>query len=94
MSKTFIFNARLVDEDTDSPGSILISEGKIEKIFLEECTTLEKAKKLSSAENYIDAKELTLAPALNDMHVHLRYPGQTQKEDLNSGLHAAAAGGI
>ena len=27
------------------------------------------------------------------MHVHLRYPGQTQKEDLNSGLHAAAAGG-
>lgn len=94
MSKTFIFNARLVDEDTDAPGSILISEGKIEKIFLEECTTLEKAKKLSSAENYIDAKELTLTPAFIDMHVHLRYPGQTQKEDLNSGLHAAAAGGF
>ncbi|MCK9171336.1 MAG: amidohydrolase family protein [Treponema sp.] len=28
------------------------------------------------------------------MHAHFRYPGQTQKEDLNSGLHAAAAGGF
>ena len=32
-------------------------------------------------------------PSFIDMHVHFRYPGQTQKEDLDSGLHAAVAGG-
>ena len=33
-------------------------------------------------------------PAFVDMHVHFRYPGQTQKEDLDSGLNAATAGGF
>mgnify|MGYP003298618202 CR=1 FL=1 len=33
-------------------------------------------------------------PSFIDMHVHFRYPGQTQKEDLQSGLSAAVAGGF
>ena len=41
-----------------------------------------------------NANNLTVMPAFIDMHVHLRYPGQTQKEDLTSGLKAAAAGGF
>ncbi|HWQ50289.1 MAG TPA: dihydroorotase, partial [Terriglobales bacterium] len=34
------------------------------------------------------------APGLVDMHVHLREPGQTHKEDIASGTLAAAAGGV
>ena len=40
-----------------------------------------------------DGQGGTLAPALVELHAHLREPGQTEKEDLASGLAAAAAGG-
>lgn len=42
----------------------------------------------------IEAGGLTAAPGLVDMHVHLRDPGFTQKEDIQSGCRAAAAGGV
>ena len=35
-----------------------------------------------------------LSPALIDPHAHLREPGQEVKEDLQSGLSAAVAGGF
>lgn len=41
----------------------------------------------------IDGQGGTAAPALIELHAHLREPGQTEKEDLASGLAAAAAGG-
>lgn len=41
----------------------------------------------------IDGQGGTVAPALIELHAHLREPGQTEKEDLHSGLAAAAAGG-
>ena len=37
---------------------------------------------------------LTACPGLIDMHVHLRDPGQTYKEDIITGANAAAAGGV
>jgi len=39
------------------------------------------------------AHGLTAAPGFVDGHVHFRDPGQTQKEDIHSGVRAAAAGG-
>lgn len=42
----------------------------------------------------IDCKGLQVFPGFFDMHVHFREPGQTHKEDINSGLQAAAAGGF
>jgi len=42
----------------------------------------------------VDATGLVLTPAFIDPHVHLREPGQEVKEDLASGLAAAAAGGF
>ena len=41
----------------------------------------------------IDSNGATVAPALIELHAHLREPGQEVKEDLASGLAAAAAGG-
>ncbi len=42
----------------------------------------------------IHGSGLTAAPGLIDLHVHLRDPGQTDKEDIISGCKAAAAGGV
>jgi dihydroorotase len=42
----------------------------------------------------LDATGLWIFPGLIDMHVHLRTPGEEHKEDLESGLKAAAAGGF
>lgn len=101
-----IYNARLLDESTDSPGAVLIVDSKIRSVFegyFTSCETVEKMAKAVMKEDGIDeifplelynAKNLTLTPAFIDMHVHLRYPGQTEKEDLNSGLSAAASGGF
>lgn len=41
-----------------------------------------------------DAEGCFVTPGLIDMHVHLREPGQTNKEDIHTGTQAAAAGGI
>jgi len=42
----------------------------------------------------IDAEGHHLFPGFVDPHVHLRTPGQEQKEDLETGTRAAAAGGF
>ncbi len=41
----------------------------------------------------VDAEGRVVTPAFLDLHAHLRDPGQEVKEDLASGLAAAAAGG-
>ena len=96
-----IYNARLVDSKIDSEGMIVVQNGKILALLLGECKTAKAAFSLASAflsesdskPEFYDAKGLTLMPSFVDMHVHFRYPGQTQKEDLDSGLNAAVAGG-
>lgn len=42
----------------------------------------------------IEAKGQLLMPAMTDAHTHLREPGQEWKEDIASGLAAAAGGGF
>ncbi|HTJ84073.1 MAG TPA: dihydroorotase, partial [Polyangiaceae bacterium] len=42
----------------------------------------------------IDARGLVVAPGFIDLHAHLREPGFEHKEDIASGLRAAAAGGF
>ena len=98
-----IYNARLVDSNIDSPGTVIVESGKIRAVILGECKSSKTALLYASAflsgsdtdsqPEFFDAKGLTLMPSFIDMHVHFRYPGQTQKEDLDSGLAAAIAGG-
>ena len=68
----------------NSKADILVRDGKIAAI----------GENLSSDGEVIGADGLYAIPGLVDMHVHLRDPGQTHKEDILSGCRAAAAGGV
>lgn len=95
-----IYNARLVDRDTDCAGSIYVKNGNIEAVY--KTSSIEKVREAiaSSSKNseieastQIDAKGATLLPSFIDLHAHFRDPGHTHKEDLISASKAAAAGG-
>lgn len=47
-----------------------------------------------NADDTLDAKGLCVMPGFIDMHVHLRDPGFTHKEDIITGCNSACAGGI
>lgn len=47
-----------------------------------------------NAEHVIDAEGQYVLPGFVDLHVHLRDPGLTYKEDIETGTAAAAAGGF
>ncbi len=85
MSRIIIKNVRILPGDAYTRCDILI-EGKKIATF---ATNLEAA-----ADEIIDGSRLTALPGLFDMHVHLRDPGQTHKEDIITGARAALAGGI
>lgn len=46
------------------------------------------------ADEKFDARGLIVAPGFIDLHVHLREPGQSHKETIQTGTAAAAAGGF
>ena len=78
---------RLIDpsQEVEETCDLLLEDGKVARRGLH-----------LSAEGaeVIDGTGLVAAPGLVDMHVHLRDPGLTYKEDLYSGCRAAAAGGV
>ena len=102
---TLIYNARLLDEANDTPGAVLVVNGKIRSVFHGYYTDADTVVSLSKAvlkedgvENtagvdVYDAEGLTVTPSFIDMHVHLRDPGLTHKENLETGLKACIAGG-
>ena len=47
-----------------------------------------------NADRVINASGLIILPGVIDVHVHMRDPGATYKEDFRSGTSAAAAGGV
>lgn len=87
MTELLIKNARIISpaDNIDSVGDILVRDGKIAAVGGNLST---------EAERTVDAEGLYAVPGLVDMHVHLRDPGQTEKEDILTGCAAAAAGGV
>lgn len=66
------------------PAELLIEEGKIQAL----------GTNLPAAEVVIDAQGKLVTPGLVDVHVHLREPGESQKETIATGTLAAAHGGF
>lgn len=66
---------------------VLVARGRIVSVVPAGSLDVRAAKE-------VDARGLLLLPSLTDVHTHLREPGQEYKEDIASGLSAAAAGGF
>lgn len=63
-------------------------------IFLKALRLVGKAPKMKPHVDCITSRRLVRIPGLIDIHVHLREPGGTHKEDFASGTAAALSGGI
>ncbi len=84
MRNLIIKSGRIIDPsiDRDEIADLYVTDGRISALPPEgDCET-------------IDARNLVVAPGLIDIHVHLREPGQSHKETIETGSQAAAAGGF
>ncbi len=90
MSRIAFLNVRLIDPASgrDEPGQLLVENGRIAdlgpKLF----------DRPPESAAIVDGEGAVLAPALVDMRVQLREPGEEHKENFESASLAAAAGGI
>jgi len=85
--KLLIKNGRVIDPSAgiDETLDILIDRKKIVDM---------KPRLNANDAHIIDASRLVVAPGFIDMHVHLRDPGQEDKETIKTGSKAAARGGF
>ena len=84
-----IRGARVLDPATglDETRDVVVREGRIAELAQPGAGEAEGAE-------VIEADGLALFPAFFDPHVHLRTPGREDKEDVETGSRAAAAGGF
>ena len=85
MRRLLIKNVRIIDANKDIKSDLLVENGKISKINSN--IEIENI-------NTIDGGHYVLMPSFIDLHTHLRDPGLTHKEDLESGQKAALKGGF
>ena len=69
-------------------------EQRVRDVLLEDGRIADSATFDPRGAEVADLAGLALCPGFLDLHVHLRDPGQTHKEDIASGTLAAAAGGF
>ena len=108
MSTLVLKNFRLVDETTDVCGSIIVEDGIIKEVYLENADDafdfIIAEKEIERAAHRADIvldgnaadpnSNLVLMPAFVDLHAHFRDPGFPEKETLESACLAAVAGGF
>ncbi len=87
MKKFIIKNAKIIDpsENLNQVSDLLINDGKIIQIS--------KNIDIDNLET-IDLNKKILTPGLIDLHVHYRDPGETYKENIESGSKSSAKGGF
>ncbi|MEK6797934.1 MAG: dihydroorotase [Planctomycetota bacterium] len=78
-----IRGARIIDPfaGRDEVGDVAVAGGKI-------------VERLPPGARVVEAEGCIVCPGLWDIHVHLRQPGQSHKETIETGAAAAAAGGF
>lgn len=87
MNNILFRNVRIVDANKDFKTDLLVSNGVISKI--DENIEIEH-----ESINIVDGNGYVLMPSFIDLHTHLRDPGLTHKEDLETGQKAALRGGF
>lgn len=89
--KVFV-NARIIDPHTkkDFLGQLIVENG----IIVEFGENIVQHYEFENFQEIIDCKNNILMPGIIDIHVHLRDPGFTYKEDIISGTKSAASGGV
>ncbi len=88
MKATIIRHGRIIDpaNQRDEVADLLIVDGRIADVS--------QLSTIQSPLEEIAAGDLIVCPGLIDLHVHLREPGFSHKETIESGARAAAAGGF
>jgi dihydroorotase len=83
--RLFLRGGRVVDpaSDVDERSNVLIEDGSVTSV----------GEDAPAGANVLDCDGLVVAPGLVDLHTHLRQPGREDKETVESGTRAAAAGG-
>lgn len=85
-------------DDSVVKSDVLISGELIcevaEDISLEYAKTVKRENGISGEVKLVDAGGAYVMPGFVDLHVHFRDPGQTYKEDIETGARAAAHGGV
>jgi dihydroorotase len=90
MNALLLTGGRVIDPANrlDTSADLLIIDGKISAVGKDA-----SAKAPGDAER-LDVQGMIVCPGLIDLHVHLREPGQTAKENIATGTAAAARGGF
>lgn len=85
--RLILSGGRIIDpsQNLDREGDLIIEDGRIVGIV---------ASGSATGDTVRDVRGNLVTPGLIDIHVHLREPGFEYKEDIESGTHAAAAGGF
>lgn len=87
MNNILFRNVRIVDANKNFKSDLLVSNGIISKID-------QNIKVKNESVNIVDGNGYVLMPSFIDLHTHLRDPGLTHKEDLETGQRAALKGGF
>ena len=94
MKENLSFDYILKDGKVVLPSGIVDADIGVKDGIIEEIGKIPKESASSVTDSIIDCNNLHVLPGVIDSQVHFREPGLENKENLESGMKAAAAGGV